>query len=98
MVGRGHEPHDTDHVWPYVLGVHFDAPSHPIFASDGAGRAESGGFLTLQRLRDPGFATHVRVCGGEWLVAMAEEEEERGVLFTPEEIYQRWIQLSEPEQ
>ena len=98
IVGRGFAPGDERLVWPYEVGIHFDDPANPILFAEGSGRAEAGGFQPLQAIRAPQFSVFVTACRCAWLLAMAEEEEQRGVAFLPDEIYERWKQVAHAEQ
>lgn len=90
IIGRGVRQISGGNEYPYDVGVILDQPDQPIALCEGSGHWGSGGSFTLQELRKDRWREHLALCGCEWLVALAEEEERRGRRFSPEEIIERW--------
>ncbi len=89
-LGFGHPPGRAGENTLYDVHLHLDFPAHPISMGEQWGRSTGiGGSFTLQETAEPRHAEHLRVCGCEWLQALAAEEKRRGKVFTPEEIWAR---------
>jgi len=86
IIGRGAESRDQ----PYEIGICFDDPARPILVGEGSGRASFDGTIALQRIREPLFRRHLEHCRCQWLIRLAEEEEQRGRRFSADEIFGRW--------
>ena len=77
---------------PCEVGICFDDEDRPIFLSQGSGRDAVGGTLTLQQLRGPHMLGKLEQCRCQWLIRLAEEEDQRGQRFSGDEIFARWRQ------
>ncbi|HYC71424.1 MAG TPA: hypothetical protein VEB66_09475 [Opitutaceae bacterium] len=90
IIGRFVEEVARDLEYPYDVSVNLDDPTRPIGLGEGSGHGSIGGSFTLQEIRDPEWREHLKRCGCEWLVTLAEEEERRGIRFLPDQILERW--------
>jgi hypothetical protein len=66
-------------------------PDTPIELGSSSGSFDSGASqMPLKKVLDEVWREHAAQSGCGWLVSLAEEEQARGVVFTPEEIRRWW--------
>jgi len=92
-IGRGFAVGAKDENYPYDVFVNLDLPEAPIGFGEGTGFGGVGCSISLQALLNEDWTEHLRICGCEWLMDLAREENSHAVPFTPDEILGRWEKI-----
>jgi len=66
--GTATPPVPGEVVWPYEVGLCFDAVSRPVAFSEGTGHCSSGGLFTAVEALTPTWREHLDLAQAEWLL------------------------------
>jgi len=89
-IGHGKEKNDTGYDWPYNVYINLENDELPIGLSEGFGYGTAGANFKLSALLKDQWKDHLSICRCQKLIDIAKEEKSKKVIFTANEIYEKW--------